>query len=499
MPAVSQDSPSPRSRARTLAFRAHALALTALVLLANAAPAQTLGLYSRNPRYLAWRGQPLVIVGSGEHYGAVLNADFDFRKYLETLGRDGLNHTRLFTGAAYVEPQGAFNIARNTLAPAEGRYLAPWARSDEPGYAGGGNRFDLERWDKDYFLRLRQFVKTASRNRVIVEVNLFCPFYEDAQWLLSPFHPSNNIQRAGQGVARTNVYTLDRNGGLLGYQERFVDRIVEELRDFDNLYYEICNEPYFGGVTPAWQGRIAHRIAQAQAHHLRRKLISQNIANHKAHVEKPLPNVDIYNFHYATPPDAIALNQHLERPIGDNETGFQGTSDIPYRIEAWDFMLAGGALFSHLDYSFSVEHEDGTFEYPPSQPGGGNPALRRQFRFLRDFVEAFDLARVRPDNAIVTGGIPPSHTAQALVEPNRRVGVYLRPRARPNHKTPPPATISPTEPLQLQLPPGRWTATWIDPVLGSTLQESTLQHPGDQLDIPIPPFDVDIVLRLVRR
>ena len=46
-----------------------------------------------------------------------MNLDFDFRKYLDTLAADGLNYTRVFSGA-YVEPQGAFNIARNTLAPA---------------------------------------------------------------------------------------------------------------------------------------------------------------------------------------------------------------------------------------------------------------------------------------------------------------------------------------------------------------------------------------------
>lgn len=93
------------------------------VLLFSAAPSQgaatngTLALHPDNPRYFTWRGHPLVIIGSGEHYGAVLNADFDFKTYLATLGRDGLNHTRTFTGAAYIEPQGAFTIAQNTLAP----------------------------------------------------------------------------------------------------------------------------------------------------------------------------------------------------------------------------------------------------------------------------------------------------------------------------------------------------------------------------------------------
>ena len=101
-----------------------------------------IALHPENPRYFLWRGRPTVLITSGEHYGAVLNLDFDYRQYLETLASDGLNYTRIFSGA-YVEPQGAFNIARNTLAPATGRFIAPWPRSTQPGYAGGGNKFDL--------------------------------------------------------------------------------------------------------------------------------------------------------------------------------------------------------------------------------------------------------------------------------------------------------------------------------------------------------------------
>src|SRR5262245_36946162 len=101
-----------------------------------------IALHPGNPHYFVWRGRPAVLITSGEHYGAVLNLDFDYRKYLDTLAADGLNYTRVFSGA-YVEPQGAFNIATNTLAPAAGRYLAPRARSRQPRCAAGGHKLDL--------------------------------------------------------------------------------------------------------------------------------------------------------------------------------------------------------------------------------------------------------------------------------------------------------------------------------------------------------------------
>src|SRR5512143_4111866 len=73
-------------------------------------------LHPENPHYLLFRGKPTVLLTSGEHYGAVLNLDFDYVRYLDALARDGLNGTRTWAGA-YCEPTTAFQIAQNTLAP----------------------------------------------------------------------------------------------------------------------------------------------------------------------------------------------------------------------------------------------------------------------------------------------------------------------------------------------------------------------------------------------
>ena len=122
-----------------------------------------LELCHENPRYLTFRGRPTVLVTSGEHYGAVINLDFDYVRYLDALAGAALNLTRLFVGS-YVEGERSLHFAgsdRNTLAPRSGRVIAPWARSDVASYANGGNRFDLDRWDQAYFARLRDFVNAA--------------------------------------------------------------------------------------------------------------------------------------------------------------------------------------------------------------------------------------------------------------------------------------------------------------------------------------------------
>ena len=150
--------------------------------------------------------------------------------------------TRVFSGA-YVEPEGAFNIARNTLAPLPGRFVSPWARSDQPGYANGGNRFDLARWDEAYFARLKALASYAAGKGIVIEFTLFCPMYEDRQWNLSPMNARNNINGLGN-IGRLDVYTLDGHGGLLAIQDALTRKLVAELNPMDNVIFEIMNEPY---------------------------------------------------------------------------------------------------------------------------------------------------------------------------------------------------------------------------------------------------------------
>ncbi len=248
-------------------------ALGASVLAAGA----PIALHPENPHYFLWRGKPTVLITSGEHYGAVLNLDFDYATYLKELESRKLNLTRTWSGS-YVEPSSAFNIANNSLAPVRDKFICPWARSSEPGYPNGGNKFDLTKWDENYFKRLKDFVQQASRRGVVVEMNLFCPMYEESMWKLSPQNAANNVNGIGN-IARTNVYTLDKNGGLLAAQEALTRKIVTELNGFDNVYYEICNEPYFGGVKMEWQHRIADVITETEKSLPNKHLISQNISN----------------------------------------------------------------------------------------------------------------------------------------------------------------------------------------------------------------------------
>jgi hypothetical protein len=306
-----------------------------------------------------WRGQAVALITSAEHYGAVLNLDFDYLRYLDALQRDGMNYTRVFAGS-YVEPQGAFGIQRNTLAPAPGRFLAPWTRSDQPGYAGGGNKFDLDRFNPDYLARMKDFVTEAGRRGIIIELTFFSSTYGEKQWAVHPLNPANNIQAVDMPDWK-KLHAAD-NGAAMAVQEKLVRWLVRELNGHDNLFFEIQNEPWSDNhvmgdqINPylvdkpsfpnaveiatapsvAWQRAIAQAIVDEESRLPHKHLIAQNVANFRLPVryEDLVPEAAILNFHYAYP-EVVDWNRGWNRVIGYDESGFAGREDATYRRQAW--------------------------------------------------------------------------------------------------------------------------------------------------------------------
>jgi hypothetical protein len=452
----------------------------ALILAALLAPtAEPIRLHPDNPHYFRFQGKPAFLITSGEHYGAVLNLDFDHPPYLDELQRRGFNLTRTFSGT-YREVPGSFKIRDNTLAPAPGRYLAPWARR--------GDKFDLDAFDDAYFRRLKSFLTEAGHRGIVVELVLFCPLYEEILWDVSPMNARNNVNGVGN-CSRNEALTL-KHPDLLAKQLAFVTRVVGELKEFDNLYYEVCNEPYFGGVTPDWQDRIIEAIVAAERDLPAKHLIAQNVANGRAKVERPNPALSIFNFHYATPPDTVDLNYALNKAIGDDETGFRGTGDRPYRTEAWEFLIAGGSIYSNLDYSFTASHEDGTAAVKTPTPGGGGPELRKQLTILKEFLSGFSYWKMAPDPKVIAAVGPEATGAErpvvrALSEPGKAYAIYVRGGTQVE--------------LTLSLPAGRYRAEWVGTRTGKVERSANLDvhADGDRITLASPNYAEDIALRVV--
>lgn len=430
-------------------------------------------IYPTNPRYFVWRGQPCVLVGGGEHYGAIMNLEFDMSRYLDAMSQAGLNLTRVFSGS-YVEALGSFGIIDNTLAPHPDAYVAPWVR-DEQG------RYDLARINPVWIQRLNAFVAAAAQRDIVVELTLFCFWYDQADWERSPMHPTQSRQAVGP-YERARVYEAD--SALLPYMRRLVQVAATELKKYDNVYIEICNEPYSRHdhtMDMAWHEQMIEAIV-AVAPELP---IAINVANRTQKLLYVPAHVSVVNFHYAIP-SAARENWHLGVIIGDDETGFRGNSARPYRSEAWSFLLAGGGIFSHLDYSFTVTHPDGSAVPDPRTPGYGGADLRAQMAFLRNTLERVAVWDMRPCNEIIAWYAGDSDV-QLLAVPGERYIGYI------------PQNV-PQQSLMLGIPAGRYTVEWLYPASCVTQTAATIEHRGGfvRIDTPWHADDLGFVLVRVR-
>ena len=485
----------------TLTTRAAAL----LAVVLSAAAAEPIRLDPANPHYFLFRGKAVTIITSGEHYGAVMNADFDYHRYLTTLAAEGMNYTRLFGGSYREVPAKSFGIKRNTLAPEPGRFVAPWARSETPGYEGGGNKFDLDSWNPEFIARFRDFLSEAAKRGIVVEVTLFSSHYQEMQWKVSALNPANNVN-ATDAIDWKKLHTVE-NGNILARQESYTRKLVREANAFDNVIFEIQNEPWSDRtvvadvVNPylqlpardtypnsvdvadelsiAWQARVAEWIASEERALPNHHLTAQNYCSFRFPVRQLVPGVSIVNFHYAYP-EAVLLNYGLGKAISYDETGFLGRGDALYRRQAWNFMLSGGGVFDSLDYSFSPGHEDGG-DTEPNGPGGGSQALRRQLRILSDFLQKLPLEDLAPDTRTVkrAAGV----YARVLSSPRRAYGMYLD-------------GGGPTE-LTLELRAGEYSGEWIDVETGNAVRRESFRHTGGERILRTPEFRDGIALRLV--
>jgi hypothetical protein len=484
--------------------------LISLLALTSSLASAPIRLHPDNPHYFQYRGKPLVLVTSAEHYGALINLDFDYKKYLDTLHADGLNYTRLFMGA-YVENSNSFGIQLNTLAPKENRLIVPWKRSDTPGYINGGNKFDLTQWDHAYFDRLKDFLKRAKERDIIVEITLFSSIYRDDYWEYSPLHPNNNINGTRAENRRTLQTLPAEDHNILPYQEAYVRKFIHELNGFDNFFFEIQNEPWADNevqvltLNPyeqkekgkwsdyvhvaslpamAWQRHMSKLIADEESRLPQQHLIAQNYCNFKFGVDQVADEISIMNFHY-NEPEAAYWNLSWDRVIGYDESGFKGSGDDFYRKHAWNFLMAGGGLFNNLDYSFVAGHEDGSFDNQgaeKSSPGGGSPALRKQLRILKDFIHSFDLLNLKPDRRFAKTSSPA--TVRGLANPGKQYAVVIN-------------GDGPVD-LDLSIPTGRYRIEWIDTKTGKVIANENARSASSGMKLTSPAFSQDIALRITR-
>src|SRR5262245_18078871 len=138
-------------------------------------------IHPENSKLFEFRGKPLVLVTTTEHYGAVMNRPFRYERYLADAAEKGITLTRLFV--LFRELQVPMN-PYSTCKPEGLDYIAPFERTGPARARDGEPTFNLDRPIAEFYERLHHFLALASDYGIIVEVVLLINTYNDNVWSL---------------------------------------------------------------------------------------------------------------------------------------------------------------------------------------------------------------------------------------------------------------------------------------------------------------------------
>lgn len=493
-----------------------------------------LRIHPHNHKLFEFRGKPLVLLTASEHYGAVMNRPFKFERYLADAAEKRMTLTRLFM--LFRELQTAIN-PYSTCKPESPDYIAPFERSG-PGRAHDGElKFDLDRPNPGFFDRLHRFLSLASGYGIIVEIVLLSNTYAPEVWKLNPLNADNNIN--GLEPIEWPEYLSQQHPKLFERQAAHVRRVVAETNRYDNVIYEICNEPG-GDVTGkashpsreavnAWLTALMGVVRETEAGLPNQHLIAgQEAFSYAANEQgadlsfgalaydvvnmhpalnlkyqgrtyaigdfmaKQLTLRTIREFGLATYAEARPLNQDEDNTASQYKDAEAWTI---HRKRAWTVLFNGGH-YDYIDFSIINYCETGT---PESQR-----CIRSWFKYLSEFIHSLDLARARPLPELVEAA-PASTVASVFGVPGEDYAIYLADerevasaRGLPDGDGLDRGAGQPISGfLALSLPPGHYRVAGFDPKTGQYAPGEVPQA-GGQVQLAVASFTHDWVIRITR-
>jgi hypothetical protein len=494
------------------------LLLCVASLLGAAAAQEAVRFDPANPKYLLFRGKPLVLVSASEHYGSVINRPFDFEKYLDDAAAHKITMTRTFL--LYREQQSSRNPS-SPCKPESPDFIAPWVRKGPAKAMDGEPVYDLDEWNPEYFERLHHFLDAASKRGIVVELTVFSNAYSPGTWALEPLRAANNLQHVGD--VEWEEYLTLKDKELVRRQTAYARKIIEETSGYDNVYYEICNEPG-GGIpghaTPAdvdaWQDEMG-RVMRAEMKRLNHPhlLSGQQAFTYGAKNAFPMDatfsgkTFEIANDH---PLPNTLLNGQVfemgefmaEQLMLEGVAGYCRASDsLPkpsvldednaasmyrdangwtiHRKRAWTALL-NGCMYDYIDFSITVGSESGT--------AASRAGIRSWMQHLSEFMDSFDYVHSKlssnwvaahPAHLVLSGLSSADHDYVAYLGDDREL-----------------SDTGAGEPIEgsvtLALPPGSYDVSLYSPASGLYSPAIRVEG-GGKSTVALPQFTQDLVIR----
>lgn len=423
---------------------------------------------SANPSYWQYDGRPVVLLGGSKEDN--LFQEPDLEPHLKLLADVGGNYVR------------------NTMSARDAGNVQPFARLAD-------GRYDLNRWDEEYWRRFERLLTLSQRLGIIVQIEVWDRFdFSGEQWQINAFNPKHNINYtpAQSGLreshpepAETNqqpfFFTTPKqrnNTAVLRYQQRFVDQMLRYALRYPNVLYVIDNETSGDVAWSAyWADYIQQRARRAGVNVFITEMWDDwdmRAPMHRRTFDHPARYafVDVsqnthqrgdmhwQNFHWVRE----YLAQRGPRPINTVKTygADTDTKKLTHYESAkqWAKRLIGRAPTADVAGDFGSSDEGiarwwrhllggaaGVRFHRPTSGIGLNERAQQQIRSARLLLREFDIVRAVPDVRHELLSDRGAHEAYATQIPGEAYAVYF-----PDGGD-----------VRLRLPPaGRFALKWLD-------------------------------------
>jgi hypothetical protein len=293
------------------------------------------------------------------------------------------------------------------------------------------------------------------------------------------------------------------------YQQAYIAKITTELNEYDNVIFDISDEPSLvgrpdgtiGGLPDSnvipWLLAMKDAFLKAEESLPKKHVLGQTVQNLSPDLSSQawcewLPA------EYVRPGGkAIDKDYKTNKPIVNVESDYVGADYLvgesytteSIRVEGWWFMLNGGAGFINLNG-----------EYDAGRETGGNDTQTKivpQKKILLEFMNSLNLAGLSRFTDF--NGVPSDAFAGSLAEPGKQYALYLFHGAEDGkwglHFRTNPGTYKDTITLTA-VPAGAYKLEWVNPATGAVISKDALKWNGGNLKVTTPAYSVDMAMRL---
>ena len=377
--------------------------------------------YSENPWYWEYHGEPILLRGGS-----------DDDNLFQWTGKKLTDHLDLLTSVGG-------NYVRNTMSNRDEGDVSPFAKNRN-------GKYNLEKWNKEYWERLTFFLDETAKRGIIVQLTLWDVF--DLGGDQDPWIYENNVNYGAEVMEDDDdFYSSIESGGkiLLEYQEKYISRLLSIAITYDHILYNINNESSEGKVWENYWARFIHRTAAEMD---RKAYVTTMRFDPSNSVRAAMTFHDIYSYAEISQNNQDSRgargHAHWENIISWREKLISfGSGPMPMN----NVKVYGGGKGSN--YSAGTETEainrfwrnvfagcaSSRFHRPalPDVWGSGlNERVQTNLKAMKMLLQEFDIFRASPHNDLLrhsVASVPGAMKAYVSAEIGEQYAVYF-PRGR---------------------------------------------------------------------